>query len=97
MLDDMLGERRKKLQALKDTTASNPGDDDDAASPSTKTSECPTALANEDSSCKPNPTIPKVADYKHLDISKAKRLINARESSIKSVAALIAKEEKRLS
>jgi len=101
MLDDMLGEHRKKLWALKDRTVSNP-DHDVAGSPSTPSTKAfaDEELAKDDSEfCKPipSPTIPKVADYSRLDISKAKRLITARESSIKSVTALITKEEERLS
>ena len=97
MLDDMLVEHRKKLRALKDRTVSENPDQDVAGSPSTKAS-AGEELAKEDNSgfCKPNPIIPKVADYSSLDISKAKRLITARESSIKSVTALITKEEERL-
>jgi len=81
MLDDVLGERRKKLQAFKDKTASN------ADSPSIL-STTPT-----DELGAPSQTTPKVVDYSKLDISKAKRLINARESSIKYVTALVEKEQ----
>ncbi|KAF8161275.1 ribosomal protein S5 domain 2-type protein [Crassisporium funariophilum] len=35
----------------------------------------------------------KKPDYKNLDVSKAKRLVQARESSLKSVKALIAKKK----
>jgi len=35
---------------------------------------------------------PKTPDYSNLDVAKAKRLIKARESSVKSVRALIEKK-----
>jgi hypothetical protein len=98
MLDDMLWDRRKKLQALKD--GGRPSNDG-AAPPSIVSvkeistgSQSPPVLEKEDDR-KPNAPIPKVADYSRLDVEKAKRLINARESSIKSVNALIGKEEER--
>jgi hypothetical protein len=36
----------------------------------------------------------KKAEYKNLDVTKAKRLIQARENSIKAVKAMIAKKLK---
>ena len=101
MLDDMLGERRKKLQSLRDRSAPNPPDDGGpASSPTVVPSDgiqCPTTnRGGEDNleSKKNNPATPKVpVDYSKLDIAKAKRLVKAREGSVQSVNALIAKEE----
>jgi hypothetical protein len=103
MLDDVLGERRKKLEGLKAKTASTNPDYDDAASPSTSLSTessvgAPSSTApGKENNSELILTIPKMVDYSRLDISKAKRLIKARESSVKSVTTLIEKEEERLS
>lgn len=90
MLDDMLGERRKKLQSLRDRSAPHPPDDGGS----------PTVVASDGTgkdileSQKSNSVTPKVPDYSKLDIERAKRLVKAREGSIQSVNALIAKEER---
>ena len=97
MLDEILCDHRRKLATLKIKTISTP-DDDASTTKALDKDRWSTTPGKEDNEefCKPNPTIPKIPDYNNLDVSKAKCLIKARESSINSVTALIAKEEARL-
>jgi hypothetical protein len=50
--------------------------------------------SNEPSSTPSQKNKAKKVDYKGLDVTKAKRLIQARENSIKTVKAMIAKKSK---
>ena len=78
-LDDMLAENREQLAALAQTTETSA--DGKVSSSTGNVSGTPSAARE-----------PKKMDYKTLDVVKAKRLIQARENSIKSVKAAIAKK-----
>lgn len=85
-LDDLLFTHREQLASLTTTTMT----ENDASStsispaPSNEPSSPPSSQNRE----------AKKADYKNLDVTKAKRLIQARENSIKVVKAMIAKKSK---
>lgn len=79
-LDDLLAENRQQLAALTADSSAN----GKAPSSTGNVSGTP-SVARE----------PKKMDYTNLDVVKAKRLIQARENSIKSVKAAIAKKSIR--
>ncbi|CAA7262474.1 unnamed protein product [Cyclocybe aegerita] len=82
-LDDILSDLRNQLSTL------NPEPPSDSLSNPESTPDPPDPSPSKDqNSRKP--------DYGGLDVTKAKRLIQARESSIKSVRALIAKKSEKI-
>ncbi|KJA28881.1 hypothetical protein HYPSUDRAFT_61717 [Hypholoma sublateritium FD-334 SS-4] len=76
-LDDLLAENRQQLASLTADSSAN-----GEATSSTMNVSGTLSIARE----------PKKMDYQTLDVVKAKRLIQARENSIKSVKAAIAKK-----
>lgn len=78
-LDDLLAQHRSELAALTPKPAEDAG-------PSSTLIEDSTSRASS-----PQRDVKKPS-YKDLDVAKAKRLIQARENSIKSVKALITKK-----
>lgn len=101
MLDDMLFDLRKRLAAERE-------DDDDcagllregrvansclAASTTSAPPESQTSTSTANGESTDVIAAAKLPDYNNLDIAKAKRLIRARENSIKSVKALMEKKK----
>ena len=82
-LDDLLFAHREQLASLTTTTTT----ENDASSTSTPSNELSSPPSSQNREA-------KKADYKNLDVTKAKRLIQARENSIKAVKAMIAKKSK---
>jgi hypothetical protein len=78
-LDDLLAQHRSELAAL------TPKSSEDAERSSSLTGDSNSRASSSQRDV-------KKPDYKDLDVAKAKRLIQARENSIKSVKALIAKK-----
>ena len=85
-LDDLLFAHREQLASLTITTMT----ENDASS----TSISPTPSDEPSSPPSTQQREAKKAEYKNLDVTKAKRLIQARENSIKAVKAMIAKKSK---
>ena len=84
-LDDLLLAHREQLSSLTATMTENDASNPSASSaPSNEPSSPPSSQRRE----------AKQVDYKNLDVTKAKRLIQARENSIKSVKAMITKKSK---
>lgn len=87
-LDDLLVVHREQLASLTTTTMTENDDSNTSVSPAT---------SDEPSTPSPPSTQKreaKKAEYKNLDVTKAKRLIQARENSVKAVKAMIAKKLK---
>ena len=84
-LDDILANLREELNSLSSSKASEA----EASAGATKSSD--------DSAFPPAHTVKRKLDYSSLqttkDISRARRLIGARESSIKSVKTMISKKK----
>jgi len=86
-LDDLLIAHREHLASLTITAV--------AENDETNASVAPNASPSSEPSSTPiQKREAKKTDYKSLDVAKAKRLIQARENSIKTVKAMIAKKSK---
>ena len=100
MLDETLADLRKELAEvgskgegeLPAGSSLEPGSAIIGPDPTTSTSDahCSTPEKEEGADSKP-----KTPDYSNLDVAKAKRLIKARESSVKSVRTLIEKKARQ--
>ncbi len=104
MLDDMLSDLRKKLADLEDKRDDSAAVSHEARAVTDPSLATSTTSASSDSQSytavnKESAEIliagmkSRLPDYNNLDIAKAKRLIKAREGSIKSVKALIDKKK----